>query len=393
MSADLDERLVGEAEVVGVPDVMASQPGSTGPWERLTEHHCPEVASSHLLVGSVERWLVDQGIPAQVLHRQGAAEFQWKTAAATVHFTLRSLGGWHGQVMHSASGAFPFDRTERIRSVKQLQGTLAELVRITARVDRQEREAADAGRFRVLRMEWFAPTRLLERAPYRAFDHLIRAFPQCEPMNIDSTAARTLREAWQIARARDPWASVTWKGRPPCLTGSATLLGRLGYRQRGRACSRLSVTWKSTSLSSTAAADAMVKAFAAVCGRLGGFFGGAWQEHGYFEHGGRLYSDPHPDHHLLGGPGWKGLPEFPVWLAWFGRVYMPWVAESLGQSAVPDSGGLLVRHGDTPLDPDDPTGILPVRDRLKQRPAASAAAAPGAAIHAPPGAAELLPQV
>ena len=62
---------------------------------------------------------------------------------------------------------------------------------------------------------------------------------------------------------------------------------------------------------------------------------------------------------FLGGKGWKGLPPYPVWMAWFGRDYGPLVRERLDWGTVTEFGDrLLFRADDAILDRDELRGRL-----------------------------------
>lgn len=62
------------------------------------------------------------------------------------------------------------------------------------------------------------------------------------------------------------------------------------------------------------------------------------------------------------GPWWQGLPCLPVWMAWYGRAYYPYVSQALlgvpGASTVGDDH-LLLKVSEQPLNLDDLRGIFP----------------------------------
>ena len=194
---------------------------------------------------------------------------------------------------------------------------------------------------------------------------LPRRFGRGEPELGATAVGRAGRDAFVAGWRQHPFLQG-WTGRAPYLEGHVSW----SPDRPEPAGMRRQVVVHVTVNGSVIAAnqdecDRMVHLFTAVAEALPAFFAAGYVErhHGLDQHGKAYFITGSESHSAdwVTGPWWAGLPPKPTWLEWFGAPYAALVADSLAGQAVEQGTGLLVRHGQLPMDVDE---VRPVARRL-----------------------------
>lgn len=150
-----------------------------------------------------------------------------------------------------------------------------------------------------------------------------------------------------------------WKAEPPCLGGTASLLGQ---RPDPAQPVQIDVAFDGRVLESSAQArDAVVALFTGAARRLVAFYAAGYVERNWIIQRRALFGDGSEEMLSITKKSfWDGFPQFPVWLTWFGRPYRSRVRQSLtGYPAEEYPEGLALRIGDLPQDLDQLAGRYP----------------------------------
>lgn len=187
-----------------------------------------------------------------------------------------------------------------------------------------------------LHLSWyFRPVDLPDAFEQQLLDHLRRSLPEAVPQRYDGIEPPQHRldrdgdaHFTAFAARRD---GVFWTARRPVVGGSYhRLLAVHGPRSRGRQVGVLELDLLLDGIDTPAWRDELRHALVDVAGLCHAFYAQAAVGYGY--RGKDLSSDGDTRHPapLATGYGWQGLPDHPVWLAWFGNLYRPLVEPQLG---------------------------------------------------------------
>ncbi len=223
-------------------------------------------------------------------------------------------------------------------------------------------------RIRTIQIEWIVPwSRVPAEMPTRWLatlrDLLPRALPTrfgtYEPFQgrLDRDGDGAFEAAWRSAE-ETAWGGLLFsKGSPPYFDGMIQIPDRRGERIP---CLRIDVTVDARPYHrDPQAADDLVVALAAICGRVSAIYGDATVYRDWIVRGGGLRSDERTEYGsspLRKGGLFGGLPAIRPWVAWYGPEYVPLVRPTFSLIAVDREGGMLVRHGRLPMDRDELAG-------------------------------------
>jgi hypothetical protein len=150
-----------------------------------------------------------------------------------------------------------------------------------------------------------------------------------------------------------------WKAEPPCLGGSAFLLGQEPDPAQPM---QIDLAFDGRVLEASAQArDGVVALFAGTARRLVAFYAAGYVERNWIIQRRVLSGDGSTELLAITRKSlWDGFPQFPVWLTWFGRPYASRVRQSLAGYLVDEyPEGLALRIGDQPQDLDQLAGRYP----------------------------------
>jgi hypothetical protein len=171
-----------------------------------------------------------------------------------------------------------------------------------------------------------------------------------------------------------------WKAEPPCLGGTAFLLGQ---KPDPAQPVQIDLAFDGRVLeTSEQARDAIITLFVGAARRLGAFYAAGYVERNWIIRRRALSGDGLTEMLAITRKSiWDGFPQFPVWLTWFGRPYASRVRQSLDGYPVDEyPEGLALRIADLPQDLDQLAGRYPsLPDEFSRHAAGSPSMPPGLA--------------
>jgi hypothetical protein len=252
-------------------------------------------------------------------------------------------------VQLSAGGGYPLPTARRVARAlaEALEGAVYDcqedaVLWPRARAGHRRSQPVQAGDQLVdgLILSWyFRPADLPDAFEQQLLDHLRRALPEAVPKRYDTTEPPQHRldrdgdDHFTHLAARPD--GLYWTARRPVVGGNYTRrFGNHGRRSRARQVGALEISLLLDAVDTPAWRAEITHALSDIARLSNAFYAQAAVGHGYRST--QLSSDGHTRRPapLATGDGWQGLPDHPVWLAWFGDLYRPLAEPHLG-SALP----------------------------------------------------------
>jgi hypothetical protein len=217
-----------------------------------------------------------------------------------------------------------------------------------------------ARKINLVQFEWFARREdLPSDLPALVFDLLRNFLPETLPRRFGSfeplqgRLEELGREGFIAAWHAEPM-NLFWKGTRPSLGGSMNGLGDelIGTQYAGEhPVGSLRLSFDHRAFLDARWREDAVELFVGLAERLPAFFAHANVDRNVGYSRGNLSYGPD----TMTNPGlmvrnvWMGLPSFPTWMAWFGRLYRPVVERVVpGDLSEVRNAGLLVRTSEMP---------------------------------------------
>jgi hypothetical protein len=212
--------------------------------------------------------------------------------------------------------------------------------------------------------------------PGRVLDSLRTWMPEAQPVRfgnfeplphtLDDDGDDEFRRVWQANAAM-----LFWKATEPCHGGIAVGLGTAGTDRRTAPrypVGSIRITFDLTALDDRQRRANVIDLFGHLVEATAAFYAHSYVTRGWGYTGRSLWSDSvtltRPS--LTQRERWRGLPSFPVWLAWCGPLYVPHVQ---GRGFVSAFGGLFRQDGDHPCDAGRPVWPATLAMRADAEPA------------------------
>lgn len=219
-------------------------------------------------------------------------------------------------------------------------------------------------RIDLLECQWFAKrTDAPDGLPLRLLETLREVLPEALPTRFGSSPPLRHSLADGDGLFHDAWyagsAMLFWQATDPCLGGQVIGLGSAPVDRRTvprHPVGSVKLLFDLAALDQPQWRDEVVDLFGRLVDVTHAFFAHAHVTRNWGYSGRSPWSDGETQTRprLVVGERWRGLPPFPLWLAWCGPLYAPFV-EGHGLSGFRQAhGGLLRRDGDLPTDAHPP---------------------------------------
>jgi hypothetical protein len=249
-------------------------------------------------------------------------------------------------------------------------------------------------RIRLIHLEWFIrPSRAAADLPGRVIELLEAHCPEALPRRYESfeppqerfegvTAKHRFGAFWNEEASIEHGGSLFWTTTRPVLGGSATFPDRRDrFRPPGAARAvRVALGLDGTRVEDDAAwLDRTIELFATAAGDLDAVYAHGYVERNVILRRGVWYDRDSEVYPRVIGRWFVGLPDAPMWLAWFGPEYAGLVGPSIPTDQQRARGTcLLVQRGRRPMDlgelddvPLLPAELVITRTAGAQQPAAT----------------------